>query len=98
MNTNDQGNPSITSPPSHSRVPRLTRSGARRQGDEYQDVQALNLLVEWLEQRDRYQRVQLEADGSGSLDDLLALRSDGVLEVWQVKFSTGSYTPEDAWT
>jgi hypothetical protein len=77
---------------------RLTRSGARRRGDEYQDVQALTFLVDWLKSNDRYQWLKLEADQSGFLDDILALRTDDVLEIWQVKFSTAAHKPEDVWT
>jgi hypothetical protein len=61
-------------------------------------MQALDILVEWLAQRDSYQWIQLEADKSGFLDDILILRVDGVLEAWQVKFSTASHTVDDAWT
>lgn len=77
---------------------RLTASGARRRGDEYQDVQALDLLVRWLENYDHYQWVKLEADTSGFLDDMLALRTDGTIEAKQVKFSTNPLAPEDAYT
>src|SRR6201999_4251770 len=81
-----------------TQIPRLTPSGARRLGDEYQDVQALSLLIEWLGHTDWYQWLQLEASASGFLDDILAMRADGVLDVWQVKFSTASHMPDDAWT
>lgn len=94
MSANEQdGATSLT-----TQIPRLTPSGARRLGDEYQDVQALSLLVEWLGHTDWYQWLQLEASASGFLDDILAMRADGVLEVWQVKFSTASHVPDDAWT
>jgi hypothetical protein len=97
MDANEQNVTGIPPATSATHALRLTRSGARRRGDEYQDVQALSILVEWLEQADRYQWVQLEADESGFLDDILALRSDGVLDVWQVKFSTISHAPDDMW-
>lgn len=79
-------------------VTTLTPSGRLRQGYEYQDVQAQHVLVQWLEHSARYQWVQLEADDSGFLDDILALRADGVIEAWQVKFSTSAHAPDDAWT
>jgi hypothetical protein len=98
MDINNKDGISSSSAASGPLKPRLTSSGARRQGDEYQDVQALELLVEWLEHTDRYQWAQLEASKSGFLDDILVLRADGILEVWQVKFSTASHTPDDAWS
>jgi hypothetical protein len=98
MDNSNQGTSHISSTHSSIQIPRLTRSGTRRQGDEYQDVQALNLLVEWLEHSDWYQWVKLEDSDSGFLDDLLVLRADGVLDVWQVKFSTGSHKVGDSWT
>ena len=33
----------------------ITRSGARRLGDEYQDLIALEVLVDWLEHSERYE-------------------------------------------
>jgi hypothetical protein len=77
-------------------VRRFTRSGVRRLGDEYQDIQSLDILVEWLENNDRYEWVELEADARGHLDDIVAKRADGVVELRQIKFSTASYKIEDA--
>lgn len=75
---------------------RFTRSGVRRLGDEYQDIQSLDILVEWLENNDRYEWMELEADARGHLDDIVAKRADGVVELRQIKFSTASYKIEDA--
>lgn len=77
---------------------RLTRSGTRRSGDEYQDVQALSKIIDWLKNVDRYQWLKLEADNSGFLDDIHAMRSDGALEIIQVKFSTSPHKSDDALT
>jgi len=79
-------------------VRRFTRSGVRRLGDEYQDIQSLDSLVEWLENNDRYEWVELEADARGYLDDIVLKRADGVIELRQIKFSTASYKIEDALT
>lgn len=65
-------------------------------GDEYQDVQSLDVLVAWLENNDRYEWVELEADSRGYLDDIVIKRADGVIELRQIKFSTASYKIEDA--
>ncbi len=64
-----------------------TASGARRTGDEYQDLQSAEVLVEWLEQPDTYRWVRLETM-EGSLDDIQAERADGMRRLLQVKFGT----------
>lgn len=64
-----------------------TASGARRTGDEYQDLQSAEVLIEWLEQPDAYRWVRLETT-AGSLDDIQAERADGTRRLLQVKFGT----------
>ncbi len=76
----------------------FTRTGARRSGDDYQDVVALDVFVEWLEHPERFQRAKLEADDSGFLDDVRVERPDRVIVLKQVKFSTDPDNPDDAWT
>ena len=76
----------------------VTRSGARRLGDDYQDIVALELLVEWLEHTERYQWVRIEADNVGVLDDVVALRSDGSIDVKQVKYAVHPDAADDPWT
>lgn len=66
---------------------RITRVGAQRLGHDYQDLVALDVLVDWLGHSDRYQWIKVEADEAGYLDDVIALRSDNRLIVKQVKFS-----------
>lgn len=63
----------------------FTASGARRSGDEYQDLQSAEVLIEWLEQPDRYRVVRLEAM-DGSLDDIQAEHPDGSVVLLQIKF------------
>ena len=75
-----------------------TRTGARRAGDDYQDIIALEVLVEMLEHPDRYQWVKVEADDFGYLDDVVALRNDGSYIIKQVKFSTHPEAVGDPWT
>lgn len=77
---------------------RITRSGARRLGDEYQDLVALDALLDWLEHADRYEWVRVEADDAGALDDVVALRQDGRLVVRQVKFSTHPEAADAPWS
>lgn len=76
----------------------FTRSGVRRHGDDYQDIIALDLMVDWLGHTDRYQWIEVEADDVGFLDDVKALKTDNTLVVKQVKYTV---YPNDAghyWT
>ncbi len=74
-----------------------TRSGPRRLGDDYQDIVALDLAVEILEHPERYEWMMVEADGFGSLDDVVAKKRDGGFVLKQVKFSTNPDSPTDPW-
>ena len=71
------------------------RTGARRAGDDYQDLVALELMLDWLEDPDAYSYIEVEADDLGAMDDVVALKSDGTLCSRQVKFSTAPNKPED---
>jgi hypothetical protein len=71
------------------------RSGGRRSGDDYQDVVALETIVDFLEDKNRYLYIRVEAPDKGSLDDIVAVRKDGSYELKQVKFS--GY-PDEEWT
>lgn len=75
-----------------------TRTGARRAGDDYQDIVALEILVELLEHPTRYQWIRVEADDAGSLDDVVAQRNDGSFVAKQVKFSTAPESEKDVLT
>lgn len=76
----------------------FTRSGIRRSGDDYQDLFALDLLVEMLEHPTRYEWIRVEADDAGALDDVVALRTDGRFVARQVKFAGHPEDEADAWT
>ena len=76
----------------------ITRSGARRLGDDYQDIVALEMLIDWLEHSDRYEWVQVEADGAGVLDDVDARKTNGISVYRQVKFAVHPNDPKDALT
>ncbi len=76
----------------------ITRSGARRLGDDYQDLIALDVLVDWLEHSERYEWVQVEADDSGVLDDVVARKSNGTAIYRQVKFTVHPDQPDNLWT
>ena len=72
----------------------FTRSGARRGGDEYQDLQSAEVLISWLEQPETYNWVRLETM-EGSLDDIQAEVADKSRRLWQVKYGTD---PSAEWT
>src|SRR5205823_868378 len=74
------------------------RSGTRRLGDDYQDVVALDVLIDWLEHSDRYRWVRVEADDFGALDDVTAELANGTLVVRQVKLSMHPEAEEDRLT
>jgi hypothetical protein len=77
---------------------RFTRTGIRRSGDDYQDLCALELLVEMLEHPIRYSWVKVEADEAGVLDDILALREDESYIARQVKYAGHPEEDSNAWT
>src|SRR6266571_316202 len=76
----------------------ITRSGARRLGDEYQDLVALDMLVEWLGHADRYDWMLVEADAAGALNDVVARKRDGTIMYRQSKFAVHPDQPGDLWT
>jgi len=77
---------------------KYTRSGVRRSGDYYQDIIALDELVEMLLHPERYKWIRVEADDARFLDDVVALRSDDQIIARQVKFSTDPDSDNDPWT
>lgn len=60
-------------------------------GYVYQTLQGVNLLCDWLDAPTRYVRVRFECDEDAvapqGLDDLVAERPDGRVDLWQVKFT-----------
>lgn len=69
--------------------PDFKRSGALRGGFEYQDLVAVEILIRFLRNRDFYEWVQVEAEDKAyqAIDDVVACRKDGQLELTQVKFT-----------
>jgi len=57
----------------------------------YQTMQGVNLLCDWLDSPTRYTRIRFECDEDAiapqGLDDLVAERPDGRVDLWQVKFT-----------
>lgn len=74
-----------------------SRSGTRREGDDYQDVVAIDLLLRWLGSNGLLRWIKVEADDAFHLDDLTAFKGDGTLFYRQVKYSTNPMDSEDPW-
>ena len=69
------------------------RVGTLKSGLTYQDFIALELMVDFLEHKNKYEWIFLEADNVGSLDDIVVKLSDGSHLFKQVKFSHYSNDP-----
>ena len=65
------------------------KTGVLRAGFQYQDLVAIEILINFYRQRDLYAWVQLEAEDSEfrSIEDVVACRPDGLYELTQVKFT-----------
>ena len=65
------------------------RTGLIRAGFQYQDLVAIETLINFYRQRDLYDWVQLEAEERAfrSVEDVVARRPDGCYELTQVKFT-----------
>ncbi|GGX23281.1 ATP-binding protein [Undibacterium macrobrachii] len=69
----------------------IKSSATTAAGYVYQTMQGVNLLCDWLEAPTRYKRIRFECDAETiapkGLDDLVAVRADDKVDLWQVKFS-----------
>ena len=72
------------------------RTGVLRGGLEYQDLVAVEVLIWFLRDRDLYEWVQVEAEDAAyqAIDDVVACRKDGQLELTQVKFTPDPLRPD----
>ena len=72
------------------------RTGVVRGGFEYQDLVAVEVLIRFLWDRNLYQWVQVEAEDTAyqAIDDVVACRKDGRLELTQVKFTPDPLHPD----
>ncbi len=74
-----------------------TRSGTRREGDDYQDIVAIDQMLRWFGSNELFRWIKLEADDALHLDDITALKADGTRLYRQVKYSTNPTDPDDRW-
>ncbi|MDE0220454.1 MAG: hypothetical protein OXJ90_14410 [Spirochaetaceae bacterium] len=65
------------------------RTGLLRAGFRYQDLVAIEVLIEFYRNRHAYDWVTLEAENPdfGSIEDIVACHPDGRYELIQVKFA-----------
>ena len=68
---------------------KFKRVGLLRAGFQYQDLIAIETLIDFYRHPDRYQWVQIEAEDQSfrSIEDVVACRPDGLYELTQVKFT-----------
>ncbi|TNH05577.1 ATP-binding protein [Testudinibacter sp. TR-2022] len=72
-------------------------------GYDYQTLQGVKLLAEWLHSPTKYVRMVFEADTDGNetpegIDDIVCERPDGVRDYWQVKFTPSPEKDENCLT
>ena len=73
----------------------IKRVGLLRAGFQYQDLVAIEVLIDFYRDRKLYQWVQVESEDRSfaSIEDVVACRPDGLYELTQVKFTAD---PESA--
>lgn len=72
-------------------------------GYDYQTLQGVKLLAEWLNSPTKYVRVAFEADTDSNetpegIDDVVCERPDGIRDHWQVKFTPSPEKDENRFT
>lgn len=81
--------------------PLIKRAAIPLSGYVYQNLVGLRLLCDWLDDPSLYDWVRFEADRDDApegLDDLVAQRRDGLLELLQVKFTVDAQNAGNALT
>lgn len=71
------------------------RTETIRGGFEYQDLVAVEVLIRFLRDRSLYEWIQVEAEDKAyqAIDDVVACRKDGSIELTQVKFTPDPQDP-----
>jgi len=76
-----------------------SRSGARRSGDDYQDLIAIEVMLELLESPQSFSAVSFEVTEKGSLDDVVRYSADSQhTDLYQVKYSLHPNDEDDEYT
>ena len=66
----------------------LSKPGPIREGFKFQDLYGIHLALSWLEHPSQYQWIRFEAREFLWLDDVVALRTGGTLQLIQIKHVT----------
>jgi len=80
---------------------RVKNSAIIYTGYDYQTLQGIKLLAEWLHSPNQYARMAFEADFVGNeipkgIDDIVCERPDGIRDFWQVKFTPSPEKEENS--
>ena len=69
------------------------RVGLLRAGFQYQDLIAIETLIDFYRHSDRYQWIQIDAEDQSfrSIEDVVACRPDGLYELMQAKFTASPH-------
>lgn len=72
-------------------------------GYDYQTLQGVYLLSQWLNSPTSYTKFAFDADSDSNetpqgIDDIVAVREDGVMDFWQVKFTPSPDKEENQFT
>lgn len=72
-------------------------------GYDYQTLQGVYLLSQWLNSPTSYTKFAFDADSDSNetpqgIDDIVAVREDGVMDFWQVKFTPSPSKEENQFT
>lgn len=82
---------------------RIKKSAIIYTGYDYQTLQGVKLLSQWLHSPTQYTRVAFEADTDSNetpagIDDVVCERPDGIKDFWQVKFTPSPEKDENCLT
>lgn len=82
---------------------KIKNSAITYTGYDYQTLQGVKLLAEWLHSPTQYARVAFEADANSNetpagIDDIVCERPNGIKDFWQVKFTPSSDKDENRLT
>ncbi|GGG05883.1 hypothetical protein GCM10010995_24250 [Cysteiniphilum litorale] len=82
---------------------RVKHSSIIYAGYDYQTLQGVKLLAEWLDCPTQYAKMKFEADTDSNqtlkgIDDIICERSNGITDFWQVKFTPSPEKNENCLT
>ena len=76
-----------------------SRTGARRYGDDYQDLVTIEAMLEILENPANYSHIEMEVPDVGQLDDIaLYTRDKQSCRFFQIKYSLYAENDDDCYS